>query len=397
MKHRMQKFIRILLAALLIAALTAPPALAAETAPDYDFSSQTLEEIMADFIAERRLTEDNFAMGWYDISTGESYYFNEDGWFVAASMYKLPLAMVCYDRIAEGTLSLSDSAGGGWRVDRALNRAIVCSDNDAAEALRHVVSYSQTAYRYAISVYSGMTKEELPRGYYYDNHMSPRFLIGTLQTLWDRSAEFETLITDLKSASPKMCFGSVENRRYEMGHKYGAYEGAVNDCAIVWAPQPYLLVVFTQSARYAERTLREIYSLFEDYAAYREAQRLTEAAAAKAAAVRAEAEQAAAEQAARAAEELRLAKEAAAKAAEEAAAEQAAQEAAAEAAAQAARARRIRILIRCGIGAAALAAFVIFVYVVIFLPDRRRKAAYAAALAARHGKRSGKKQGKRRR
>lgn len=386
MKHRMQRLIQGLLAALLIAALTVSPALAAEPEPDYDFSAQTLEEVMADFMAAHGLTEKNFAMGWYDINTGESYYFNGDSWFVAASMYKLPLAMVCYDRIAEGTLS-PDASVSGWRIDRALNRAIAGSDNDAAAALRHAVSYDQTAYRDAISVYSGIAKEDLPRGYYYENRFSPRFLIGTLKTLWDRSADFETLIADLKVASPNMCFATDEGRQFEMGHKYGAYEGAVDDCAIVWAPQPYLLAVFTQNARCAERTVREIYSLFEDYAVYREEQRLAAEAAAEAAEAQRLAEEAAAE-AAKAAEEQRLAEEAA-KAAEE---QRLAAEAAAEAeaaAARAARAKRTRAIVGWSIGAAALAAFVIFVYLVIYRPLQRKKAVYAAR-AARHGRRRGK-------
>jgi len=341
------KFILLLLALVMLPVFTLP-AVAAEAPEFYDFETIPLEDALADFMDDHKLTEKNFAMGWYDIESGDSYYFNGDSWFVAASMYKLPLAMACYDRIAEGTLDPTDYYSG-WQLGVALKHAIVFSNNEAAAAMRHAISYDQMTYRDAISAYSGLDPETFPYGFYGENRISPEFMINTLKTLWDRSADFEQLIADLKVASPGVCFDGDEGRQYEMGHKYGSFEGATNDCAIVWAPRPYLLAAFSQDASFSEKMLRELYSFFEDYATYLHAQdAAAEAAAAEAAALEAQriADAEAAAQLARsqaAAEAARLAEEAAAAAS------------AAEAAARAAQlaAAKLRMTVVLGIAAAA--------------------------------------------
>ena len=313
MKNKLRlRFLPFLLALILLLSCAFP---AAADEPAYDFSSISLADAIADFMTEHKLTETNFAMGWYDIESGESFYVNGDSFFKAASMYKLPLAMVCYDRIAEGTLNPKTNYSG-WQLGVALKHAITQSNNEAAAAMRHAISYDQVTYRNAMAAYSGLDVETFPYTYYSGNHISPEFMINTLKTLWDRSEDFPELIEDLKNASPGMCFATDEDRQFEMGHKYGAFEGAVDDCAIVWADRPYLLVAFTQDAYYAERALRELYSMMEDYAVYLHEQDV-------------------------AAEEARLAEEQAAAEAQRLAEEQAAEEARRIAEEQAAEARRI--------------------------------------------------------
>ena len=159
-KLRLKFILLIVCAALLIL-----PARGAEPETVYDFASVSFDDAIADFMTAHKLTEKNFAMGWYDIESGESRYFNGDAWFCAASMYKLPLAMACYDRIAEGTLQATDSFSG-WQLGVALHHAIVFSDNDAAAAARHAISYNQMIYRDAIAVYSGIAPEDFPYGFY---------------------------------------------------------------------------------------------------------------------------------------------------------------------------------------------------------------------------------------
>ena len=352
MKNKLRlRFLPLLLALILLLSCTLPAAAADE--PAYDFSSISLADAIADFMTEHKLTETNFAMGWYDIESGESFYVNGDSFFKAASMYKLPLAMVCYDRIAEGTLNPKTNYSG-WQLSVALKHAITQSNNEAAAAMRHAISYDQVTYRNAMAAYSGLDIETFPHTYYSDNHISPEFMINTLKTLWDRSEDFPELIEDLKNASPGMCFATDQDRQFEMGHKYGAFEGAVDDCAIVWADRPYLLVAFTQNAYYAERALRELYSMMEDYAVYLHAQDVAAAEAARLA--EEEARRIAEEQAAT--EARRLAEEQAAAEAQRIAEEQAAeaQRIAEEQAAAQRHTRTVIALSAGGIIAAAVAA-----------------------------------------
>ena len=106
----------------------------------------------------------------------------------------------------------------------------------------------------------------------------------------------------MKEASPKVGFKTTK-RGYVVAHKYGAFEGANNDCGIIFTDRPFLLVVFTR----AGNVLDDLCDMMADYSVYLDER---DAAAAAEAAQRA-AEEAAAEAERRAeqakAEEARLA------------------------------------------------------------------------------------------
>ena len=245
------------------AGVSAEPGAAAPDGPRYDFSDG-LEAAVADFMADHGMTEKNFAMAWRDLTDGTEYLFNGDRFCRAASMYKLPLAMCCFDMLAEGSLSEGEIVGG-FSVGNALRLAVVNSHNEAAQALRYRISYDRTEYRNALARYSGLELDTLPTEYYTENCMSPRLLLGTLQTLYDRSEDYQTLIGYMKEANPKHYFRHSESET-EAAHKYGSMDGWTNDCGIIYAQRPFLLVAFTYGVPYGERTLGELRDLMEAYA-----------------------------------------------------------------------------------------------------------------------------------
>jgi hypothetical protein len=251
----MRKAAAVFLALTIIFAL-ALPASAAQDGP---------EEIIENFMSEHGLTEDNFVCGWYDIQTGDSFYVGEDVFRVAGSMYKLPLAMTIYDMIAEGTLTKDDYAGG-YRVGDALRLAIVYSDNDAAQALRTRVSSNRDEYRLRLAAYSGYEPDELPKEYFTENQLSPRFLINTLLYLYEHSDDYAELIDFMLDAHPGMYFKLAETDDMPIAHKYGYFEGNLGDCGIIYAERPFLLTAMFKGVAGSEKLLGELCALMADYA-----------------------------------------------------------------------------------------------------------------------------------
>lgn len=232
------------------------------------FDGRGLDDVLFEYIDAHELNEDNFAMGWLDLTSGETWYFQPDRYMVAGSMYKLPLNMAVADKLAAGAFSPDDIVGG-YQISVAQTLSIVYSDNDAANALEAALAPDHTAYRELIAAYSGIPVEDLPDAYYTDNCISPRFMIGTLQTLYENSLAYETLIRDLKAAHPGRYFQSTQSD-YEIAHKYGYYEGALADCGIVYTPRPFALVVFLSGSAARETVLGELCALMTDYALYLE-------------------------------------------------------------------------------------------------------------------------------
>ena len=246
------------------------PAACAAQEDEWDFSAQTLDEVMAAFMSEHRLSEANFAMGWYDTVSGEEWYFNPDGWFVAASMYKLPLNMIYADAIAAGELTEKAALGGKWSVGSAMRASMVKSDNNASTLLLSGLGLKGNACRERMAAYSGLSAEELPKAYFSRNHMSPRFMIGTLRALYEGGEKYDVLIDYMKQAQPGRYFRSGEDGAYEIAHKYGAIAGFRNDCGIVYTPRPFLLVVFIKDVSGGEKLLGELCRMMTAYSLSRD-------------------------------------------------------------------------------------------------------------------------------
>lgn len=221
---------------------------------------------MTDFMTAHDLDEHNSAIGWCDLMTGETWYFNADTYMVAGSMYKLPLNMAVTDRLASGELEPTDLTRG-YQIQIAMERSIVYSDNECAQALRYALSNDRDTYRNILAAYSGIPIEELPDSYYSENRMSPRFLLNTIQYLYAHSENYPVLLENLKQAHPGRYFQSTQTD-YEIAHKYGSFEGALNDCGIIYTPRPFALVALFSGSAATEKNLGELCALMTEYALY---------------------------------------------------------------------------------------------------------------------------------
>ena len=93
------------------------------------FDGRTLAEIMADFMAENGVGEDNFALSYYNTVTGERYDFNENCMMVAASTFKLPLNMYYYDLQRAGSLTGETQITENCDLNECHYQTIVWSNN----------------------------------------------------------------------------------------------------------------------------------------------------------------------------------------------------------------------------------------------------------------------------
>jgi len=227
-------------------------------------ADRDIDRVMKEYMAEHRLNEENFAMGWCDLVSGETWFFGEDNFMVAGSMYKVPLAMAVYDAIERGEIS-PDDITRNFSVERALEKSIVKSDNDAAQALRFALSHDNDVYRARLAAYSGYELTELPAEYYLENNMSPKFMLNTLKHIYANRDKYAQLIDYMRLSHPDRYF-KMDNAHLDIAHKYGSFEGAANDCAIVFASRPFALVVFTQSVTEHKQIMSEICAMMAERA-----------------------------------------------------------------------------------------------------------------------------------
>jgi hypothetical protein len=352
-----------LLSLLLCFLLFSGAAQCAQPEDGWDFESTSLEQMISDYMAEHKLDEDNFAMGWYDTVSGEEWFFNENKFMLAGSMYKLPLNMVYADKVADGELTLDDTVAG-YKLETAMEYSLVYSVNEVSQNMRYALGLNLFDYRDLLAQYSGLDVNSFPQEYYTENRLSPRYLINTLRYLYENSDRYALIIDYMKRANPENYFCKTPGE-YEIAHKYGSFEGGLDDCAIVYTPRPFLLTVFTKNVSGSEDVLSDICDMMTEYSLYLDAQAKAEETLLAQQQAEEEAAQAQAEREAEAAAQKALEEQAAAEAKAEAEAEAerlAAKEAAAQATAELEGAANRQRLIIAGVGivlffAAALAVY----------------------------------------
>lgn len=227
---------------------------------DIDMNT-TMDYIINTYREERGLNEYNFAFAYYNTGTKETYYYNEDEFRIGGSIYKVPLNMLFYEKIQDGSLQADSklnycyncyeagngstaelySPGSRIPLEFLQTQSIINSDNTASHILFEYFGYE--SYREMIKKYSS---QEYPDEFLQDNSFNARYMLDTMKYLYENQNTYTKLIDDMKEAMPNQYFKRFVND-YEIAHKYGEYLGAQNDVGIVYTPTPYILVVLSNN------------------------------------------------------------------------------------------------------------------------------------------------------
>lgn len=208
----------------------------------YDYN-KSLSEVVSDYLANRNISPRNVAFVYKNQVTGEIQKMNDTNPMVAASTYKLPLALEVLDAVSEGKVSLNDMTEQGT-VQEALDQALIDSSNETAEAL---ISYlgGFTDFYNKIRKYGEGTLS-IPTIRYNGNTSTAKYFSNVLDYLYAQQDDYPLLIDDLKQASPTEYYRSYlpdEN----IIQKYGQYNTAINAVAIRFNATPYTIALFTDN------------------------------------------------------------------------------------------------------------------------------------------------------
>ena len=264
----MKRLLSLFLAFIVVWTLIRPVSAAEEEiyltplAEEYGLLDKPLSEIMDQFMEEYGLSSDNFSMCYYATGSGEYYGFAETTYRVAASLYKLPLNMYYYDMEWDGKIS-PDSYIDGYSLKKMHYETIVNSNNDMAiSMLYNLGSFRQ--YRQKMTKYCDM---EYANAYYADNNINAWYMLSTLGVLYQNPEKYADLTANMKKSAKGQYFQRYVTD-YEIAHKYGYFEGAINDCGIIYTPEPFLLTAFTVDKTYGDSILGRLCELLTEYTNY---------------------------------------------------------------------------------------------------------------------------------
>ena len=222
------------------------------------FIDMSLAKDIEAYFQENGIDHEKVAYCITDLEHNIKYSMNEKDEFIAASIYKLPLAMLYYDKVNEGEYTLdstftysgymhedagviSSDYGIGSQVPLSdlLNDLIIYSDNDAGHILYENLG-GWKEYKEAMTKYTDSISENY---YTMDNVTTANTMNDVVTYLYDHKEDYKGLIKNMEEAEP----GEYLDRdtQLSMPQKYGMYDSALNSVGFVECNTSYSIVVLT--------------------------------------------------------------------------------------------------------------------------------------------------------
>lgn len=229
-----------------------------ENQDNSQFIDMSLAKDIEAYFQENGIDHEKVAYCITDLEHNIKYSMNEKDEFIAASIYKLPLAMLYYDKVNEGEYTLdstftysgymhedagviSSDYGIGSQVPLSdlLNDLIIYSDNDAGHILYENLG-GWKEYKEAMTKYTDTISENY---YTMDNVTTANTMNDVVTYLYDHKEDYKGLIKNMEKAEP----GEYLDRdtQLSMPQKYGMYDYALNSVGFVECNTSYSIVVLT--------------------------------------------------------------------------------------------------------------------------------------------------------
>ena len=229
-----------------------------ENKDNSQYIDMSLAKDIEAYFQENGIDHEKVAYCITDLEHNIKYSMNEKDEFIAASIYKLPLAMLYYDKVNEGEYTLdstftysgymhedagviSSDYGIGSQVPLSdlLNDLIIYSDNDAGHILYENLG-GWKEYKEAMTKYTDSISENY---YTMDNVTTANTMNDVVTYLYDHKEDYKGLIKKMEEAEP----GEYLDRdtQLSMPQKYGMYDSALNSVGFVECNTSYSIVVLT--------------------------------------------------------------------------------------------------------------------------------------------------------
>lgn len=240
---------------------------------------QGLDERIQAYLTANGISSASVQYSIEDLTTHERFTKDAQMNVTVASVYKLPLAMLYYEKIAEGEvseqtlytyeashyeqggpISLRYSVGDQIELGELLEALIIESDHTAGHILYENLG-GWPAFKQAITKYSDTPQSD--EFFSYDNVLNADYVGDVLGYLYAHEEEYAQLIDDLKEAMPGEYLESVIQP--ETAQKYGLYDVYRNVAGIVYGEHPYSIAIFSSLGESGSRVIGEINAICYEY------------------------------------------------------------------------------------------------------------------------------------
>ena len=212
------------------------------------------------FIKENGLTEEDFAVYFFDTRTREEYVYNENAFFPVGNNWILPLHMYYYEHETLGDFNPPYDRPNdiytieGMTLEQCRYQSFFTNNSEINRQMRDNLG-SEIAYLSLINNEFGhIDPETLPDSYYRDNCYSATFLMNCLKRVTDHPELYQNMMQNFQLIQTDDGFAGY-SRQYGITHIRGEQDG----------PDTYLLVCFASEDVGGDELLARVNELFFKY------------------------------------------------------------------------------------------------------------------------------------
>lgn len=222
------------------------------------------------FVKEHGLSEDEFAVYFFNPATREEYVYNESAFFPVGSDWILPLHMYYYEQETLGAFDPPYDRPDeiykiqGMTLEQCRYRSIINGEEEVARQMRDNLGTIEQYLMLINEEYGHVDPEALPDSYYRDNCYSAAFLMNCLRQVSNYPELYQDMMKNFSLVQTDDGF-AVYDRPYNLVHIRGEQDGFICDLAEVSAPSTYLLVCFVTEDAGGDTLLAAVNSLFCKY------------------------------------------------------------------------------------------------------------------------------------
>lgn len=244
---------------------------------DWVLKPAKLEAKFRQLEADLGIADEDIGYVFLDLESEEYWGKNIDRPFLAASVIKLPAALLTYEWAAAGKVDLGlpitieeedlelgtgpiSAAGSGlsYTVEELLQAAIVHSDNTAFLALDRM--WKQMGWL--------VNQMDIRYGLHYgiQRELTPRECLNFLWEFYDNPQQipgYTTLDSYMQNTSyPAMAASYIP---VPVARKYGKNGGYYHDVGIVYGDRPFAFAIFTKNLAYPAEAIGQLNLAFYEY------------------------------------------------------------------------------------------------------------------------------------
>ncbi len=217
-----------------------------------------LESQILEYLEQNNIEKEKIALTIQNLISNEMIEINQNEYFFAASIYKLPLALIYYDMINENKVSIEDKYqflkiyqedigvleskyefGEYIEIGYLLEIMIKYSDNSAGHILFENLG-GWEVFKEKIIKYSEF---EITQEFLETNILTSNIINDILVYINENEEDYIKLIEDMKQANIGEYLDN--NIEVDIAQKYGSYNEALNAVGIIYSEIPYSISIFT--------------------------------------------------------------------------------------------------------------------------------------------------------